>query len=76
MGWDVKVLKMDCEGCEYEIVPPNELFFTQRVRHVSGELHQTGSGQEVERARRTTRKIMCQDRPRLVGRGKDAFYGC
>ena len=72
----VPFVKLDCEGCEYEVVPPNELFFTQRVRHISGELHLTGSGGDVERARRTTRRIMCLDRPRQVGRGKDAFYGC
>ena len=72
----VAFIKLDCEGCEYEVVPPNEQFFTQRVQHVSGELHQTASGAELERAKRITRRIMCQDRPRLVGRGKDAFYGC
>ena len=35
----VAFVKLDCEGCEYEIVPAVPKFFKERIDRIAGELH-------------------------------------
>ena len=35
----MRFVKLDCEGCEYELVPGMAHFFTARVERLAGELH-------------------------------------
>jgi len=72
----VPFVKLDCEGCEYEIVPPNTNFFVRGASHVAGELHKIPSAQpEFALARAQTHRIMCEERRKFWHR-MDAFFGC
>ena len=82
----VSFVKLDCEGCEYEIVPPNLEFFTRRVLHLVGELHTTAkTGHLFDRRQVITRQAVCRERLRFLKRMQnessgvgwwDSLHGC
>jgi len=72
----VSYVKLDCEGCEYEIVPANEAFFASAVSHLSGELHTVSSTIASKAALSSTRRIICKDRRQQHGAAADGFHNC
>ena len=76
---DVRFVKLDCEGCEFDLVPANERFFREnRVATIVGEFHQWRAwdkhvqrgGASIERSRiASTRDALCS-RPRTSVRMK------
>ena len=73
----VPFVKLDCEGCEHEIVPQNADFFVSRVTHLAGELHRSEKMNNVfDRAQATTRRVLCRDRKRRGSGGTDTLHGC
>jgi len=63
---DVGLVKLDCEGCEFDLVPSDSQFFSARERRVVGEFHgwhvrQPGHiGNVSHRLVRTVRTLLCR----------------
>ena len=57
----VPFVKLDCEGCEYDLVPDNEQFFLKTAERLRGELHACLPGScRVSKARvRQTETTLC-----------------
>ena len=59
----VQLVKLDCEGCEYDIVPQNTTFFEKHVRYLFGEVHEwqlRGRGVTLSNSRFSeTHRLLC-----------------
>jgi hypothetical protein len=60
---DVSFVKLDCEGCEYELVPKHSHFFDQAF-HLVGEVHawqiRPRGGKLDEASVSKTEKMLCR----------------
>ena len=71
---NVGLVKLDCEGCEFEVVPSNTRFFSTRKRRVVGEFHawhlkQPGhTGNVSDKVIRDVKALLCNRRRRVEDR--------
>ena len=61
----VALVKLDCEGCEYEVVPQNAEFFVN-VGRIVGEMHAHAGGGQIQSNAAYTREILCESRPQVA----------
>ena len=71
---NVGLVKLDCEGCEFEVVPSNTRFFSTWKRRVVGEFHawhlkQPGhTGNVSDKVIRDVKALLCNRRRRVEDR--------